>query len=372
NQYIDELGQMEALGSAYDPEMGEGLIGLAQLYYQAGFYDDALENYRAAMHISKINDGLYSLSQEPALRGMIESSAALGDWDEASQGMDKLFTISEREYGAADPRMLPLLLELVQWHLHAFENRDKISLNHAVNALNLSALAINIVQLNYGTTDSRLIDLFKFNALSNYHVAKFMRDQADEFSDLQFGRFGSRPEDDRERMEAVRTLTNSYRNGINAYEKIIAVLNDSTASTNLEKAEAYAELGDWFLLFGRMDSATKSYERALSLFDTETEKTAAANALFGELRVLPVTSPDNIFEQPDQGNQYQVEVSMKVTMRGTVRSVDVISIEPQAGDDKFARKIRKALSSNRFRPSFGEGGLAGRDVPSLKFKFRDG
>ena len=366
-RYEQDIKYYESEGGAYDSVLAESLFGLGKAYQEAEDHSKAIEYFKRSWHINKINEGLYSLTQEPILREIIKSQSAMGDWEATAAGFDTLYLINARTYGEQDPRMIPLLDELTQWHLYAYVRKDKADQSHLVLSQALTSRAISLIQTHASETDLRLVNLLRFKALSSYYMAQMLESGHSVSSrSLELNR-ESLLDEQKERAAAVG---DSYRNGRKSYEKIIKVLHSNPEVTKFDKANAYAELGDWFLLFDRRESAKRAYTDALALFDDETEKAEAHKRLFGTLHSLPTNTPINKFYQPRLGSDIFVQAKFNTTRSGYTRRTELISVEPASADTKAKRiKMKRVIRSNRFRPAFQDGNLVSRGTTVFKFKF---
>lgn len=119
-KFEQTIKEMELdLGPA-DPQLSELLAGLAASYEQIGQYAEALNRYRRAWFILRINEGLYSLRQVGLLNAIIENAAQLGDWEAVADSYDYLLWLYRRNYSSDDPRWLPVVERLRRWHLAAY------------------------------------------------------------------------------------------------------------------------------------------------------------------------------------------------------------------------------------------------------------
>ena len=72
-------------------------------------------HFSAACKLNGSNYGLHSLSQTPYLMSIAETESYLGNWDKSQQALENLYLINAQAYGENDPRMLPVLDELLDW-----------------------------------------------------------------------------------------------------------------------------------------------------------------------------------------------------------------------------------------------------------------
>ena len=70
--YEEQLADVALRDGPYASGLTDPLAGVAQIYKQRGDYDDAIEAYRRALHLIRVNDGLKSERQIPLLRDLME------------------------------------------------------------------------------------------------------------------------------------------------------------------------------------------------------------------------------------------------------------------------------------------------------------
>ncbi|MDX2348832.1 MAG: tetratricopeptide repeat protein, partial [Porticoccus sp.] len=83
--YQSAIAQQESEAGPYDPALSELSFGLGNTLLYNYRYTEAISAYKRSMHLHRVNDGVYSLSQAPMLRGIIKSHIELGQIEEASQ-----------------------------------------------------------------------------------------------------------------------------------------------------------------------------------------------------------------------------------------------------------------------------------------------
>ena len=69
-QQIQSLIKSE---DAYSERLGEEYLNYGLLLKQVGRLEEARENFVDSLHISKVNDGVYSIEQRPALRALFDT-----------------------------------------------------------------------------------------------------------------------------------------------------------------------------------------------------------------------------------------------------------------------------------------------------------
>ncbi|MAT50655.1 MAG: hypothetical protein CMK32_05675 [Porticoccaceae bacterium] len=372
--YQQQIQAQENLASTYDPALGETLTGMARVLQRTGNHKAALDAYQRALHIARVNDGIYSLSQEPMLRGMIDSFQAQGEVPSIAENYDQLYWLYTKSFGEDDPRLVPLLDEISEWHLTAYsQNPDKQGLYHLVKSHKLVAGAIEALSARLGNGTLTVLPLLHNLVLTNYYLADHQRRypvaRRQGFSFQTANSVMAEPLTQDEIL-----VVNSYDNGKRAHEWIISSLYHNPDTRPAELASAMADLGDWYLLFGRTASARKVYAQAWQLAATDPDGATTPQALFGSPRLIPLQSgvlngaADEFTGLDQSALKTDAAVArLTITDRGEVKSVVLEAPadpgSPDAGtgvvedrqDDNALDTVTAALKQARFRPRLADG-----------------
>ena len=362
--YTEQVDRQLAEGDTYAPQLAESLFSLGRAFREQQQYQQALRHFRRALHIQKVSNGLSSAGQEPVLRELLATNLALGDWESAVQNMFALDRIYNQEYGPDDPARIPLMLELASWHLQSFVIRDKKISDHLIAASGYAHEGIRLVTLHYGENDLQKIDHLRNSALSNYYLAAYLGEQDVYVANSSF-EFEKETNFDTVQRQMY---ANVYRNGKQDYKDMINLLYTNSDATLLQRAEAHAELGDWYLLFGKKNIAMRVYRDLLMEITDEQEREQVRKAVFEPLRVLPeehVTSEHTV----NPAGLRHVEIELSVDRYGRVDGATVISVE---GEETITaqQNIRaaKILRRQRFRPLYENDDFMPRQAIRRTFK----
>lgn len=121
--YEREIGRIESASGAFAFDLVPELIGMGMVQREAGENADAVQIFLRAFYIVRMHQGLYSTGQIPLLEMLIESNSTMGHWKTVADEYDHLYWLYRRKYGEDDPRLLPVLKRLRQWHIDAY-NKD--------------------------------------------------------------------------------------------------------------------------------------------------------------------------------------------------------------------------------------------------------
>ena len=150
--YNELIDQLQSTGGVYQVQLSEVLLSLGATYQSMELHKNAIDAFERSMHISRVNDGLYSLDQISILEKMIESNTKLKDWKNLNKNFHNLFWISKRHYGENNTELLDVIDRIGRWHLKAYEILPASeSFSHLVDAENLYNKAVKIIE----TTNAR-------------------------------------------------------------------------------------------------------------------------------------------------------------------------------------------------------------------------
>ncbi len=363
-RYLDAVSSTESTGGAYDPALSQQLLGLGISYQSEGKHAEAAEALNRAAHITRVNEGLYSTADLPILELLIESYAALGEWEEVGNRYHQVFQIHHRNYGANDPRLLPVLDKLSAWHMRAYlQDLGEQPLNHLMTARNLNDSSTTIMRSSYPANDPRIADKLRQRALVDYYLASYRPPEIPEIPETGFG-----TENDAVFTRQPNYLVNSFSDGRDALRSAVEIRKQNPDSTSLQRSEAVAELGDWHQLFSRTQTALETYREAYAEGMLGGDDSASViDRVFGKPRALPVLPRDyELPVNPANPPDAYILLSFDVNENGQAEDFQVLESVPSAADKSVA-KLRKQLRATRFRPRFADGEPAA--TPDLTYRY---
>ena len=356
-EYRDLIARTETAGGAWSADLVEQLSAIGSVQQSQGDYSSALRSFHRAMHVSRVNAGLNTVDQIPIVQNMIASHLALEQWSEVDLYQNYLFYIQQRAYGSNDARIIPMLQQLGEWNMQAFELGlgDALGLRLSAAQL-LFRAAARLVEFHYGRSDARYIPYLRNVVLSAYQVARnpqliselsnpeFRGDQA-VMAAMINERLPSQPAGFIAGEQALRSII-SYRQ---EQEDVYAL------------AESIAELADWYLLYEQRKAADELYSSAWELLAGEENSEALQQSLFGSVIAIPliITEPRLVDRRvlgqgPESLAEGFVDLSFTVTRNGSVRKVSVLSDETPQNIIQFG-SVGRALRSFVFRPVLQDG-----------------
>lgn len=392
-RYEESIRVLEREGGAYEGRLGQELLGLGTLYQRLGDHTKALEVFERAWHVSRVNNGLFSLDQAPIVQKIIESRLASGDLAAADQQQEYLFFIQQRAHGAGSPELLPALAALADWNIGAFNVRfdggqgddpqyrvsagadDGFLARRLVNAQNLYRAIIAILANHAGVADPLLLDVEKKLALTNYFFAtnhnlassSFITSGAYAVQSIQPTAFDA---------SFLNVNAMGYRHGRDALERRVDYLRKQDGVDARTLARAIVDLGDWLLIFDKRTSAVDTYEEATEALSASSTSPAWRDLLAPSVPVALPTFIHHRFTRGARGVPADVplrykghlDVAFTVNRYGQPGAVDVLDKSPAANETIESALVRH-LRRSVFRPRFDATGAAREHRAMLRYYF---
>ncbi|MAY01849.1 MAG: hypothetical protein CMQ38_02580 [Gammaproteobacteria bacterium] len=385
-QYQEVIDSLEIEGGVYEQQLSEAYLSLGSIYQQLDEHELAIEAFDNALHISRINNGLYNEGQLNIVSELVESYLSIGDFMAANQQQEYLFFVQQKLYGPDHPVHLAKLLEYADWNLHAaslsmgyipniealglrpvpqgnqslirsirnFDNqaaahlflasnayyqilrlqrtREQISLNQDTDSLQQirSDLDLNDSDLDIPEAEKKL-------AFTHFLLAEAFENVPQTANMFDTDRFMM-----------------NFSDGQNALERRLSYLQSSGGSS-LDIISALVDIADWFLIFERWTSAEEIYAQVLELMESNNISQIPGLAYPD----LPVAVPSYISTfysresnniAPDEVLDYEgyIDVRFSLSRYGSPSRVDVLNRTPNTLEDT-ERALMRMLRRTKFR-----------------------
>lgn len=373
-QYRQSVREMEAQG-AWAAGLGQELMGLGRTLQRLGEHEQAIPVFDRAAHVTRVNQGLYTMDQLPALEERVNSHLALGQWEEADQQQQYAFHLYSRAMGQNNPALVEVLRDFAHWNLSVhFRGLEEMS-GELFHAYRLFDAAYDLlVEVENGNLERRLTYLDSLVGaawvLARTHLG------------------GNNPEpvpDGSYNAESMVRLRGQDQPGfqINGFSQGEAALQRAVGlqvrraeqgrGSLLETAEALSRLADWYLLFDRPQTAMNTYRQIWELL--EDNDGVQADEFFDEVQVLPrfTTFPEQRLlameeQQPGYIQRGYMDVQLNVTRLGRARNVKVIGGDPVIPEEMESR-FNRNVGRMRFRPRMEEGEPVGTEDVVLRLPY---
>lgn len=401
---LQTVAALEANGDTWHPLIAESMTSLAQLMQQEENHEEALAMLERALHISRVNNGLFSLQQAPVIDMQVNSHMALGEWAEADSLRQYHFYIHSRSMQSREPELIPAIVSYAEWHIKAYEDRriEVMPVTRLIDAYQLYSVALNLAESQNEPAAwprERFLQRMAYVAWRLSLVAPQMRPE------VMYAR--SRQVDD----SWVKNMTNdenqlrpsTFAMGEEALQGIIALraahleaaAPESSVRRDLLKqhVEAVLQLADWHLLFLRRQGSAQQYQLAWQMLANEDED--LRREVFGKVVSIPAydeylqpellqvassTTPlltNSLVASPimpvmtTQQEWPWVDMRFDLTRFGRVSRVELLNSSTDISES-VRRQVITGLRNTPMRPLVTETGLESSDGWVYRFPYDPG
>ncbi len=348
--YEQEIAELEREQGPYSDALAEPLAGLGRFYREQGDLLQARKLYRRALHVVRLNDGLYSPRQLPILRELLSGYWASGDIESLDQRYDyyfRLFGQGQPPYTAA---RLQAALTYLRWQ------RRVLRLNFDANAdrrlLDLYRLNDDLLTAvaNDPNQDRAVLAALVQSQLRNLYLLQYLIEPPME----KIGWVAATPShgDDWAELDVNRQRLAVMRRGSQSkgVELLQMLLARTPSDQPVEQAKWRLALADWYAWNGADARAQEEYSRVAG-----TLQQAGCEQLLRNWLGEPVELPDNgAFWQPRPPVRAREKILAHATLdiSATGRASHVVVAAADPGQQDRASRLRRKLTRTRFRPRF--------------------
>jgi len=353
-QYQHQVDELEGEGGPYAEALAEPLTGLGRHYRQKGDIGEALRLYRRALHVVRVNDGLYSERQMPILRELLDIYRVNGELELLDNRYDYYF----RLYGNGQPPYTDVRLRAALAYLRWQREAVRLEIDEDDTLRILAMYQLNDKLQKLVAADSSVAlpgyrDLV-LSQLRNLYLledrfASTVQNAGLAPSTPLFADSWNQEDFSKKRLELIQ------RGGLSRGAGMLQALIDRTAATGdrTELARLYLELGDWYQWHGNDSLAGEQYQQVVQLLSQENQPDLLQQWL-GQPRELP----DNgafWLSRPDREDDRQVVVSVRYDVSAKGRASNMQTIVSDPADEGLASRLKRKLARIRFRPRWVNG-----------------
>ena len=338
-----EIGRTETILGRYDIALVEPLVVLGDGLAGYGDYDNALNAYDRALHVTRVNAGLHDPKQVGVVYREASTHYAKGDIAAANDRHEYAYHILERKFDqqADEIALIPGTFVLADWYVKTY---------NIFMARTFYERARVLAKTHYGEGHPLLIQALR-GVANTYRLEKFTPAEIPDIEDLVASR---RRGSSTDLSRLPPTRINNFREGETALIEIVKMLLAQSDANIEEVALAKLDLADWYLLFQQNKRAQILYEDVWLTFDSDSSTDFIARELqypkpiYLSLPQDPKTSSNATHVRTTKG---VVELSFTVNERGSVIDLVTERAEPSGSDFLVRKQARKA----RYRPAFVDG-----------------
>jgi tetratricopeptide (TPR) repeat protein len=376
-RYRDSISSLSrSSASPYSEALREQDYSLALLLAQSGDYEAAIPVLEAAMHIDRVNLGLFTPRQVDLVNQLIQNHGKLGHYEQVADYEEYLYYIQTKSYPPDDPRRIAATERWADWNVESFLKtapqdgfatsigmsmgmtmgspggfgyvpvqsasgmvyylpRDRLP--YALNSIGMSGGALSDFSLRssgYAVPPQMLVDERLTRAEGIYETLQNQGNLGPERNAELLRKQANISFAIKRQMEAMSSSINSsfgfntftpepinpvvnrgYRDNMESLEALAQRIESDPDATPEAKARAYLDLGDWHLSFEHFKPASEAYHKAWELAGSPPSTALALHPVLRPDYVVPIPT---FVQHPYSREFYGVAPTAQLDYKGHV------------------------------------------------------
>jgi tetratricopeptide (TPR) repeat protein len=367
---VARIDERERSGGPMASGLAKPVAWLGASHLEARDYRGAIDHFRRAIHLARVNEGLYTPKQIPYVEQLIVAHLARGEIGAADEQQRYLYRVQRHNTTAADPQGLEATLRYADWvrasylgDLHQHRYAMLVELNDLYDD------AIEEVEETEGPDSRELLPYLEGKAMLGYLISVYtgeresgVRVEARNTADVD--------QPTLQQIRFIRLRDYHFRYGLQALERQVEILEKSGDATPEELADARLAVADWYQWHSRYAEAIRLYEEVWASMDAIPEW---RQQVFEEPLELPAGTVFN----PGDGalqllNAAEVRLQFSVNRHGEAKDVEIISPDKSASDAANVAVTRgyHYLRQMRFRPRLEDGVVVAAEQIDRTYRIR--
>ena len=343
--YQRAIAALEEREGAFAPGLSEQLLGLGLALQRNGDHEGAIDVFKRGVHLSRINEGLYSQRQLSLLQGEIASHIALGSLTEADERQRYLYRVQARTL--SDISRGQALMQHALWQRQAYEGGvGEEPFARLTRMWSLYRLALTEFMGIDGETSPTLLPPLYGMLRSQYLLSGFV-------GETSSGLFRTRSAYTDEDSMQIAYRNQSFKQGAAVIRAIHDLKLAQENPTLADSVETALLLGDWQFWHGKRNEALETYGQLYAELAALDGAQGVLDAVFAAPVPLPNLAGVRALPAPAAEQEGRLLLRFGVTDRGRV--VDVERLDTYAQNDEKAEDIIRRLRQTLFRPRFSDG-----------------
>jgi hypothetical protein len=350
-RYEQRINSLITTENAYSQNLREQYSALGLLQQKSGDHDGAILSLENAMHIDRVNEGLFTVTQIPLVESIIASHSALGNFSAVDDYHEYLYYIQLKTWPETDPRLLAAKENWADWNVESYlkqgmapaggagmnfstgatRGTDYVAIqdpvtgswnyvprNQMPNVLNPNGMLTNAAMTNlyassapFAVSPEMMVDPRLRKARDLYEEISELRGDdgttnAAFRADHKLANISWAVKRQFDLLESATDIgslnfnramqprttasvvTRGYTRSRDDLEAIAGRLEADSAIPRLEAAQAWIYVGDWHIGFNRTPRAEDAYARAWMLLQEAGIDAAGIAAVFTPAPIIPV------------------------------------------------------------------------------------
>lgn len=343
--YMDRIQAAETQDGAFAPGLTEDLLGLGLALQRNGEHEQAVTMFKRGIHLSRINEGLYSSRQLALLKGEISSHIALGAFEEADERQRYLYRVQAKTL--SDATRGQALMQHALWQRQAYEaGVGEQPFARLINMWSLYRLALSEFAKIDGDASPTLLPPLYGMLRAQYLISGFVGETTSGHYRTS-GIFGD------EESQQIAYRSQSFKQGSAVIRAIYDIKKLQDDDSLAETANLMLMLGDWQFWHGKRNDALETYAELYGELAQDEAAQDLREQLLGTPRPLPRLQGVRAFPEPRSEQEGGLLLEFKVSDRGRV--TDVVRLDDDRRNDEKAGDVMNRLRRTPFRPRFSDG-----------------
>ncbi len=354
---LQQLWLTENKVGAYASELVPELRELGAALFADGQYPDAIDTYRRAIHLLRVNEGLNTEDQTGMVEQLIEAYYEIGDFISADDQQQYLFRVRKQHLDPSDPEMLAAVEQLADWHRTAYLSQlDRFRYPRIVDLIDLYADMADAVEDDEGELSRNRLPYLEGKLRTEYLLSVYPG-ESEEPLQVEAEQRNNADLPDLKKLRFVGFRSDNYRHGLGTIREMRKILESDPNTPAREIAEVMVRQGDWYQWHRRYAQAIRLYRSAWEAMSGQPDADNWRQAHFSN----PLELPSEVVFQPGRMplrlyHGAEVRARFAVTRHGEAHDIEILS--PDRADDQPAvTRGYKYLRDMRFRPRLEEGAV---------------
>jgi tetratricopeptide (TPR) repeat protein len=355
---LQQLWLTENQVGAYSAALVPDLRNLGAALFADEQYRDAVDTFDRAVHLLRVNEGLYTHSQTGMVEQIISANIAMGDYIAADDKQQYLFRVQRANLAPSSPELLAAVETYADWHRAAYLGQlDKYRFPRVVKLFDLYMETADAIEEEKGGLSREMLPYLQGKLKTEYLLSVYPGER-EEGLQVEAGQRDDMELPDLTRLRFWKFEDNNYSNGIKSVRTMREILETDPNSRPEEIADAMVKLGDWYQWYRRFALAIRTYEEAWTFMEDKPGGKEWIAATFSR----PLELPSEVVFQPGLMplrlyNDAQVHARFNVSRHG--KAIDIEILSPSSEDNQPAvTRGFKYLRDMRFRPQLDNGEVA--------------
>lgn len=355
NDYYEAIDRIEGEFGPYAPELSDLYLGLGQTLMERMEYEKALDAFNRSVMVVRVNSGPMSPRQTDHLYLIANIETLLGNDESADHVLHNIYTVNAEGYGEDSPELVPVIERMYRWYLTTRPpGSDRFGYDDCERIIGMREKILEISELHDGPRHPNTALAWRQLGEAHFQTIRYLLEQGVQYT------LDSRLDLLTRTMNTADggkvSIGDHYYAGRKAFKKYLAAIEADASLTPLDYAQAYTDLGDWYLAAERFRHARELYERAYEVLAQSDAFAELAGSYMAQPRpVYFFQPPPDFFEDTEvELPEMNLDISMTVTRRGDVLNAEVLNPPAELPEDTLG-DILRLVRETPFRPAMKAG-----------------